>query len=276
MGKSKNKNLGSSYEYRIANWFSERPNWNGLRNPLSGASQQINEQISKHDVRAWHNILPIFFQIEAKKRSRVSDPKKRSQIEIKKEWIEKINFYADEFLVVATDRSPHYCVLPTKRFFQVLGRSFEITYDKSNIYTGDKQFVFKRELVDESVDKRYHLQWLGEGWTILLLEEFVTLRETANLDDKLSIEDQIKRLTALEKAQDFEKINLPDLSYNQKRLLYSKLHELESGSIINPIAHSNDQFWLDDAFVLACPFCLEKITKKNLKETPQLIEPKDT
>lgn len=276
MGKSKNKNLGSAFEYRCVHWFQAREGWKSLRIPLSGASAIITESVGGHDVKAWHEKNNIFLIIECKKRSRVKDEKKRSQIEIKKEWTDKLQYQKDEILVVATDRSEMYAVLPTKRFFQVLGRSFEITYDKSNIYTGDKQFVFKRELVDESVDKRYHLQWLGEGWTILLLEEFVTLRETANLDDKLSIEDQIKRLTALEKAQDFEKINLPDLSYNQKRLLYSKLQELESGSIINPIAHSNDQFWLDDAFILACPFCLEKITKKNLKETPQLIELKDT
>lgn len=264
MGGSKSKNAGNSYEYRVANWFANRPGWNGLRNPLSGASEQISESVGKHDVRAWHNALPIFLQIECKKRTRVRDEKKRSQIEIKKEWIDKINFAVDEILVVSTDRSDMYVFIPTKRFFTILGRSFELTYDKSQIYSGDKQFVFKRESVDESVDKRYYLQWMGEAWTVLLLEEFVTLRETANLDDKLSIEDQIKRLVTLEKAQEFEKLNLPDLNYNQKRLLYSKLQELESGTLVNPIAHSNDQFWLDDAFVLACPHCSEKITKKDL------------
>jgi Holliday junction resolvase len=270
MGKSKNKNLGSAFEYRCTHWFQAREGWKSIRIPLSGASESITESIGGHDVKAWHENRSIFLTIECKKRSRVKDEKKRSQIEIKSEWINKLQFQKDEILVVATDRSDMYVILPTKRFQQILGRSLDIAYDKSNIYAGDKQFVFKRESVDESSDKRYHLQWLGEGWTILLLDEFVTLRETANLDDKLSIEDQIKRLTVLEKAQDFEKINLPDLSYNQKRLLYSKLQELESGSVINPIAHSNDQFWLgDEAFVIACPFCKEKITKKNLKEIPQ-------
>lgn len=267
MGKSKNKNIGTSYEYRVANWFTEKSGWNGLRNPLSGASEQINEQISKHDVRAWHNSLPLFLQLECKKKSRVKDESKRNQIEIKREWIDKIDFFKDELLVVSTDRSDLYVFIPTKRFFQILGRTFDISYDKENTYSGGSQFVFKRESVDESLDKRYHLQWLGEGWTALLLDEFVTLRETANLDDKLSIEDQIKRLTVLEKAQEFEKLNLTELNYNQKRLLYSKLHELESGSLVNPISHSNDQFWLDDAFVLSCPRCKEKITKKDLSKT---------
>jgi hypothetical protein len=260
MSGSKSKRAGSSYEYRIRNWFIEK-GWSSKRIALSGAV----EDIGRHDVHAWKN--DIYLVIEAKKRTKVADIKKRSQIEIKKEWIDKILFDKDELLVVATDNSPHYAVLPIKRFFQILGRRLEISYDKSNSYSGDKQFVFKRELVDESIDKRYHLQWLGEGWIILLLEEFVTLRETATLEDNLSHEEKIQRLSTYEKAQEYEKLYLQDLNYRQKYLLYSKLEQLESGEMINPLAHANEQFWLKDgeAYVVTCPHCDTNIYKKDLK-----------
>jgi Holliday junction resolvase len=259
------KRRGTSFEYRVANYFAGRQGWNGLRNPLSGASSQIKEGISLHDVRAWHNTLPIFFQIEAKKRGKTKDPKKRDVIEIKREWTNGIDFNKDELLVVATDRSDMYVFIPTKRLFQVLGRSYPVEYSKEQIFNGGSQFLFKRTSVDNSPNKRFHLLWERDEFVILLLEEFVTLRETANLNDELSLEDQIKRLMNIDKALEFEKLHLNEFNYTQKRLLYSKLEELESGSFINPIAHSNDQFWLNDSFVVVCPHCSEKITKKDLK-----------
>lgn len=267
MGKSANKNLGTAFEYRVVNWFQKRAGWDSLRIPLSGASESVTESIGAHDVKAWNEKAGVFLAIECKKRSRVKDPKKRDSIEIKDEWIQKLDFTKDDILVVSTDRSDLYAFLPSSRFQQVLGRTVEVTYDKSQIYSGDKQFVFKRASVDESPNGRYHLKWKGVEWTALLLEEFVTLRETTTLEDKLSLEDQIRRLVSLEGARSFEKSNLESLNYNQKRLLYSKLHELESGSLINPVARSNDQFWLgEDSFILACPFCKEKVYKKNLSQ----------
>lgn len=265
MGKSKNKNLGNSFEYRVANWFSDREGWSGLRNPLSGASEQVNTQISKHDVRAWHDSLPIFFQIECKKRSKVKDPKRRDSIEIKKEWIDKLDFNKDEILVVATDRSDLYVFIPTKRYFKVLGRSYQVEYEKDQSYSGDRQFLFKRENVDNNPQKKYHLRWIEKEWVILLLDEFVTLRETSDIEDDLSFEDRIKRLNTLEGAQNFEKLNVSSLSNKEKSLMYAKLDQLEHGGKINPIIYAQEQFWMgDDAFVLVCPHCSVKITKKDL------------
>jgi Holliday junction resolvase len=259
-GGSKNKRAGSSYEYRLKAWFEEK-GWTSKRVALSGAV----EEIGRHDVHAWKS--DIYLTVEAKKRTRVKDPKKRDQIEIKAEWLENIYFDKDEILVVATDRSPHYCFIPTLRFFQILGRSFHINYDKSQIYNGNKQFVFKRDSIDNSIDKRYHLEWMNKPWTVLLLDEFLLLRETATLNDSLSLEDRIRRLSNLEKATEFESHHVAEMNYNQKRLLYSKLEELESGSFINPLARADEQFWLgDEAFIVACPHCKEKITKKDLKE----------
>lgn len=260
------KRIGNAFEYRVADWFDGKPGWFGLRNPLSGASEQIKNAVSKHDVRAWNEQLNIFLQIECKKRSKnAKDAKKSDSIEIKKEWIDKLDFENDELLVFATNRSPIYVFIPTARFFLLLGRSYTIEYDKHHHFKGEKQFVLYRELVDTAKDQRFHLVWNQEPWTILLLEDFLMLRETAKIELSLSIEEQIKRLTTLENALTFEKNNLTTLNYKQKSLLYSKIHQLESDGFVNPIVHAESQFWLDDAFILVCPHCSEKITKKDLE-----------
>jgi len=263
MGKSKNKNLGTSYEYRVVEWFKSREGWNSQRIPLSGASQAVTDSIGGHDVKAWkENIL---LTIECKKRSRVADIKRRDSIEIKKEWVNKLDFNKDEILVVSTDRSDLYVFIPTERFFKVLGRSYVVEYTKDQVYSGDKQFVFKRASVDDSLDKRFHLKWMEQEWIILLLDEFVSLRETANISDELSFQDQIKRLNTLESALSFEKLNLAQITNKEKSLLYAKIDQLESGSIINPLVYAKEQFWLgEEAFVLVCPHCSKKIVKKDL------------
>lgn len=263
MTKNKSGRSGKAFEYRVANWFEKRDGWKGLRNPLSGASQQIVESISKHDVRAWNEGLSIFLQIEVKKKTGINK-EKRDEIIIKQAWIEKIDFTKDELLVFATDRSDLYAFIPTCRFFQILKRSYCITYDKHNIFNGDSQFLLRREFVDSASMKRFHLKWNEIEYTVLLLEDFITLRETTILDDDLSMEDRIKRLTSLEKALKFEKDCLNKLTTTQKRLFYTKLEELESGQILNPVYLSQQQFWLTDSFVLVCPHCSTKITKQDL------------
>lgn len=262
MGGKAAKTRGTGYEYRIAEWFNNREGWTSKRNILSGASQQFVEAVSKHDVRAWSD-SGIFLQVEAKKKGDAKDPDKMI---IQKKWIDEIDFYKDELLVFATNRSPHYCLLPLKRFFQILGRTFIPNYTKQQHYKGTKQFTLNRANIDDAIDHRYHLTWRGIEYVAFYLEEFVTLRETADLDDQLSYEDRIKRLVSLEKAIEFEKIYLDDLSYKQKTLLYSKLEELENGQVINPLVHSQAQFWLDDSFILKCPHCEETITRKDVTQ----------
>lgn len=269
MSGKKSKQQGSSFEYRIRDWFRNREGWFAERNPLSGASEQISESVGKHDVRAWNN-KSIFLQVEAKKRTRVKDPKKRRQIEVMKEWIDKIDFNNDEILVIGFDRTEPYVLITTDRFFKILGRSYSIEYNKDNSYGGSTQFVLKQSNLE---DEYYHLWWkaFDEHYTMLTLEKFITLRETIRLDEEkeLSIEELIKRCTDIEKLKEIENERLEELSYTQKRLLYQKFEQLESDSFINPLAHAQSQFWLDDAFICTCPHCSEKITTKDLRNSNQ-------
>lgn len=266
-GGSRVKRAGTSAEYAVANWFCKRENWDAKRNVLSGASQQFCETVSKHDCRAWHKTLPIFLQIEVKKKTGIGS--KPNEIIIQNEWLEKIDFTKDELLVFSTNRSSLWAFLPLDRYFQVLGRKYQVDYTIENTYKGKSQFLFKRESIDNSPEKKVHVLWDNKPYVIILLEDFVVLRETANLNDELSVEDKIVRLSSLEKAIEFEKLNLDDLSYSQKKLLYTKLEQIESGEVVNPIAHANEQFWMkDDAFIVACPDCGKKITKKDLTKDP--------
>jgi len=262
MGK-KNKSIGNSFEYRIRDWFKKRDGWQSERNPLSGASEQFTNAVGKHDVRAWKD--SIFLQIEAKKRSRTKDPKKRHQIEIMKEWIDKIDFDKDEILVIGFDRSDLYTLIPTKRLEKILGREIALKEDIST-YSGGTQFVIKLKDLEENEYSHVYWKPFDIHYSLLSLDKFITLRETINLEDEITIEDKIKRCTSIDQIKNLEKEELENLSYGQKKLLYQKFETLENGLQINPFARATDQFWLDDAFLLVCPHCNEKITKKHLKK----------
>jgi len=59
--------VGKNAEYRLRDWLRAREGWKAERNPLSGASEQIEEELGKHDIRAWNDDLRIFLQLENKK-----------------------------------------------------------------------------------------------------------------------------------------------------------------------------------------------------------------
>lgn len=262
-GGKRVKQQGTAFEYRVRDWFLKRAGWEAERNPLSGASDQISEGLGKHDVRAWNDQL--FFEIECKKRTRTKDPKKRSQIEVQKDWIEKINFNKDEFLCIGFDRSDLYVIISTKRFEEILGRKVNTSYDKDNTFTGKSQFVFRADYFEKG--PRVHLWWVDvkdQYFTALTLEDFVTLRETATLHDALSLEEQIKRINNLEKLQTFELENLAQMNHTQKKLLYQKYEFLEMG--LNPKYVADAQYWNTDAFICICPGCEMKITASQLKK----------
>ena len=127
------KNRGKAYEERVKRWFLERE-WNAKRIILSGACASLGRM----DVHAW--LGDVYLTIEAKKRGQTQKGND-SELEIKKVWTDHINFSEDEILVFATLRSDHYCMIPTERFFQILDRSFEINYDKSNTFKGKNSIL---------------------------------------------------------------------------------------------------------------------------------------
>lgn len=260
----RSKQRGTSYEVRITNWFKELPGWDALRIPLSGASSSITQHIGGHDVKAWNEKKSITLIVEAKKRGTVKDDKRCNEMEIKKEWIDKIDFDKDEVLVFATQRSPHYALIPLKRFFQILGRKFLVDYNKEQIFKGKGQFLFKRESFEKHGDY-YHINWAEAPYVIMLLEKFVVLRETSNLVTHLPLEDQIRNIQTLEQGKIFEQTNLEDLNYREKKMLYEKLDFLENGGFLNPLFHAKEQWYNQSAFVCICPHCEQKILKSDFE-----------
>lgn len=269
MGKAA-KVRGTSFEYRVRNWFNMQAGWQSERNPLSGASEQIKETVAKHDVRAWHTAKSIFLQIETKKRGKSKNSKRGQQMEIMREWIEKIDFTKDELLVIGLDRSDLYAVVPTERYFQLLGLTYDITYTKDNTYAGQTQFLFK--LVDLQ-DDLYHIKWecadFCEYYTIFPLERFVVLRETITLEMTLTFADRVMRAMTVDELKNLEQ-EVGSQTYKDKRLLYQKFEELESGQFINPVAHAQAQFWMGgDAFICICPHCEQPIHRADLSGTQE-------
>lgn len=96
------------------------------------------------------------------------------------------------------------------------------------------------------------------------------LRETTIVDVVLTFADHVMRATTIERLLELEQ-EATDVSYREKRLLYQKFEELESGHFINPIAHANSQFWMGgNAFICICPHCEQAIHSSDL--TTQSID----
>ena len=55
-------------------------------------------------------------------------------------------------------------------------------------------------------------------------------------------------------------------TFREKKLLYEKLEIIENDYKWNPVALAEAQWYVDDAFVISCPFCKENITRKALTE----------
>lgn len=118
------KTRGTGYEYRIRDWFRNEkqskdkpPGWEAERNSLSREEKSFGETVAKHDVKAWKDVNDtdrIFLQIEAKKTG-------KDVHTIQKEWIDKIDFFSDELLVIALNRTGHFAVIDIEAMPNLLG-----------------------------------------------------------------------------------------------------------------------------------------------------------
>jgi hypothetical protein len=240
--------IGRSYEYRVRNWFKERENWEAERNPLSGASDQITEEMGKHDVRAWNDKLNIFLQIECKKTSTEQD-----NLKIQKEWLDKIDFSNDEFLVFSYQNcQQHFALMPKSAAQAILEKVEHKLKLKEKIYeaSGEVQFGFKKEWVDGKRDEIFLVKFNDVIYYILDLGEFIDLREKyiKPESENKSLIERIKTLNTKESLEKFFKDNESKMETRDKRAYYAKLERIESGNI-NEADHGmikQNQFWLPE------------------------------
>jgi hypothetical protein len=240
--------IGKSYEYRIRNWFKEnRSGWKAERNPLSGASTQITEEMGKHDVRAWNDSLNIFIQIEAKKTS-----KKDNILAIKKEWLDKIDFNNDEILVYSYQNcKQHFCFMTKEVSEKILESTKEnIKISKDIIEAkGEVQFNAKREWFEEK-EEIIAISFIGNIYHVYDLGKFIDIREkyVKPKDNKQSFVEQIKTLNTQEELEKFFKENESNLKTRDKRVFFSKLERVELGkdNLFNHDMVKSNQFWLPE------------------------------
>lgn len=243
--------IGKGYEYRVRNWFVDK-GWKAERNPLSGASDQIEEELGKHDVRAWRDDLNIFLQIECKK-TMIKKKNKAGEdddtLVVQKEWLDKINFDNDEFLVFSFNRClQHFAYMTQEAAERIIG---SLNMKKSEPFEarGDKGYGFKREWLEGKPELIFVSKFMDKTWYAMDLEVFINARETCKIATKAtSFEEQIKVIQKVDVLKELFTTEGSTWNTRQLRLYYSKLERLESGkdNAYNPSFIKDGQFWLDE------------------------------
>lgn len=195
MGKE-SKVRGTGYEYRIVSFFKNEKQkynqpigWDAERNSLSREEKSFGKTTAKHDVKAWKDLEDgrIFLQIEAKKTG--------SNVHtIQKGWIDKIDFFSDELLVIALQRTDHYAIVdvgvaPTLYGVEndedvTIGEKFiedMITHAEKKIKCrGLKSVRVHREDIEKATaDTPVILNWenIDRTFLVIPLFQYVKLRE---------------------------------------------------------------------------------------------------
>ncbi|HUX79376.1 MAG TPA: hypothetical protein VMW10_06505 [Alphaproteobacteria bacterium] len=233
--------IGRDYEYRVRNWFIKK-GWKSERNPLSGASDQIEQELGKHDVRSWKEDLRIFLQLECKKTSKADD-----KLVIQKEWLDKIDFTNDEFLVFSYQRcKQHFAFMPKEEAEKVIG---PLNLNKSTPHEakGGAGFSFKREWV-ENIDGIFVCEFLDRTWYIFDLEIYVDAREQFKIPTKpTSFSEKVKTITDIEGLKKLREEEESEWGTKEYRIYYSKLERLESGDVTyNPEFIKEGQWWMPE------------------------------
>ena len=241
--------IGKGFEYRLRNWFVEK-GWNAERNPLSGASEQIEEQLGKHDVRAWKG--DIFLQIECKKtmkKKKTKDGLDDDTLIIQKEWLDKINFDNDEFLVFSYNRSKQHFAFMTKEASDKILESSKMKLTPTYEPRGDVGFGFKRDWLEDKKEVIHVSNFIGKIWYAMDLEVFIDAREKSGIPTKAtSFDEKIKTIQNADVLKNLFKEESSKWTTREFRLYYSKLERLESGkdNQYNPTFIKDSQFWLDE------------------------------
>ena len=273
--------IGKDYEYRVKQWFIDK-GWKAERNPLSGASDQIEEQLGKHDVRAWKEDLNIFLQIECKKtmqKKKTKDGQDDDTLVIEKEWLDKIDFTNDEFLVFSYNRcQQHFAFMPKEESDKILTN---VQLKQTPLYEprGDSGFGFKRAWLEDKQDTIYTVKFLDRVWHAMDLGVFIDAREKSKIPTKAtSFDEKIKTIHSIDVLKELFTTESATWTTKQLRLYYSKLERLESGkdNAYNPTFIKDSQFWLDEKKKFDWDQnTIDQIVKKVQAWTDKNLEPND-
>lgn len=258
-GGRASKSRGTSYEYRVRDWFNARPNWTATRIILSGAVKSVVDELGKNDVTARHQ-SGIFLQIECKK---TGDHEEHI---ILWDWLEKLDFTNDEFLVFAFGRSDHY-VLVKQEIYAEIDKGF-IPGAPNFIAEGDTRFKVKRQWFDILP---VTILWSthNQMFVVTTLTQYTELLEKRGPLKTLQPIEVIKAATEIEPLKAWYKEFKHRFTSYERSLYYAKLHRIENGIDDKPTAEfiAANQWWRDTSqdFIMRCPHCDKIITNEQLK-----------
>lgn len=234
--------IGKGYEYRVRDFF-RKAGWKSERNPLSGASDQIEEELGKHDVRSWREDFNIFLQIECKKTNNED-----GILGIKKEWIDKIDFSNDEILVFSFLRcGQDFIFIPLEIASPVLEKK-KLTKLETHDASGDTVFGFKKEWIADQENKYCVVNFLNKSWAVFDLAVYVDYREKNKIETKAkNASDKVKAITSIDELKKLKETESSNWSTKEWKAYYSKLDRLESGDVsYNPGFIKESQWWLPE------------------------------
>ena len=256
--------IGKGYEYRVRDWFRER-GWGSERNPLSGASKQITEEMGKHDVRSWKG--NIFLQIECKKTNKESD-----SLDIKQEWLDKINFDNDEILCFSFKNcKQHFCLI-TKRMGDGVFKDAQLVKSDS-VYKpiGNSSFGYKREWLENKPRFCSQVIFNNVIYYVVDLELFLEFREKydGNNAESKGFVENVKAIHDIDKLKKLYKDSESKLTTREKRIFYGKLERLETGKLnaVDESTMRDSQFWLENKAEVK-----EEVIDKIIKKIEQWID----
>lgn len=253
------KSRGTSFEYRVREYLRNL-GWTSERNPLSGASQQIVATTGKHDVRASKE--GIFLQLECKKTGH------QTKHVLRREWIEKIDFTNDEYLVFAFGRSDAY-VLILSSVYQTLDPNYKLEVPRYEAIGGTR-FTFHRSWMEEEDPLTFMWKDYNEMFVVTPLARFIELVSARGPLKAIKPLDFINSATEILPLATWYKENKFRLTNFERCHFYGKMHRLEHGisDEVSPEFKASVQWWRDtsDDVVMKCPHCDNLITYKQWQE----------
>lgn len=261
-GGRKPKARGTAFEYKIRNWFNEREGWTAERVLLSGAVKQAADEIGKNDVKARHE-SGIFLQLECKKTAQ------HDEHVILWEWIEKIDFDNDEFLVFAFGRSKSYVLVRQEDYAEV-DENF-IPDAPEFVASGATRFKCKRQWLEEVIPLTVLWKPHKKMFVLTELEPYIEKLEVRGPLKTLKPLETIKAADDMVKLRDWYGENKQRLTSYERSLYYAKLHRLENDIPDRPTNQyvASVQWWRDTSedFIMKCPHCDQVITNKDLQDS---------
>jgi len=257
------RQIGTSFEYRIGSVLQKKNNWQSRKNSFSGANALYEEEVGKYDVRAWGEgpHRRIFLQLECKTTINSEDHS------IKKEWFDKLDFLNDEYTVFSyKNHRTNYTVLPDDLYRTLICKGAQEVFVDLRVFQskGEDSFTVKKSILLEHIkDSRGHVGFRFKNrdtlYHIFDFDELIEAIERRGYQierfEKMTMLEKLKVINEAEDLTQFYKENESLMTPREKRVYWQKIER-----VMNE-AHDKDVYEMLEATYgwisheLQCPKC---------------------